>query len=189
MKKLLITASVLAAFAGMNAQAASTGTITFNGELTATTCDVVVDNQAADATIQLPTLGINQLATAGSTAGETSFNMALTNCAGTLTTASAFFENGLTVDTDGRLKNTATDTAATDDTPATTAATNVSLELLNGTTGDVIVAGNDSQVDANSYVSIATGSAVLPYSVRYYATGATTAGLVGSNVVYSIQYK
>lgn len=189
MKKLFITASILAAFAGMNAQAESTGTITFNGELTATTCEVVVDNQAADATIQLPTLGINQLATAGSTAGETSFNMALSNCSGTLKTASAFFENGTTVDTDGRLKNTATDTAASGDTAATTAATNVSLELLDGTTGDVIVAGNQSQTDANSYVSIATGSAVLPYSVRYYATGATTAGLVGSSVVYSIQYK
>lgn len=157
MKKLFITASILAAFAGMNAQAASTGTIKFNGELTATTCNVVVDNQASDATIQLPTLGINQLATAGSTAGETSFNMALSDCAGTLTTASAFFENGTTVDTTGRLKNISTDTAATDDAEATTAATNVSLELLDGTTGDTIVAGNQSQVEANSYVSIATG--------------------------------
>ena len=190
MKKLFITASILAAFAGMNAQAASTGTITFNGELTATTCNVVVDNQAADATIQLPTLGINQLATAGSTAGETSFNMALSDCAGTLTTATAFFENGTTVETTGRLRNIATDTAATDDAAATTAATNVSLQLLDGgNNGEPIVVGNQSQVDANTYASIATGSAVLPYSVRYYANGATTAGRVSSNVVYSIQYK
>ena len=58
MKKLTIVASLVALFgsAGL-AQAASTGTITFNGELTATTCDVIVDGEAADATVTLPTIG------------------------------------------------------------------------------------------------------------------------------------
>ncbi len=73
-----------------SANAASTGTITFNGELTATTCDAVVDNQAADATVVLPTVGINQLVNPGETAGIQAFNIALTNCQGTLQSASAF---------------------------------------------------------------------------------------------------
>ncbi|MDA5483418.1 type 1 fimbrial protein, partial [Yersinia intermedia] len=40
-----------------------------------------------------------------------------------------------------------------------------------------------------TYIDATTGSASLPYAVQYYANGATTAGTVVSNVVYSIQYK
>ena len=57
MKKLAIAASLIAVFGTVGlAQAASTGTITFNGELTANTCDVIVDGQAANATVVLPTV-------------------------------------------------------------------------------------------------------------------------------------
>ncbi|RDL12902.1 fimbrial protein, partial [Serratia fonticola] len=84
MKKLAIVTSLVAAFGSVSmAQAASTGTITFNGELTATTCDVIVEGQAADATVKLPTIGTNQLNAATKTAGETGFVMALNNCSGT----------------------------------------------------------------------------------------------------------
>ena len=161
-----------------SANAASTGTITFNGELTATTCDAVVDNQAADATVVLPTVGINQLVNPGETAGRTGFNIALTNCQGTLKTASAFFEAGPTVDLDsGHLKNSGT-------------ATNVSLQLRDesSATGDVIVAGNGNQAANTTYQNVSSGSANLPYSVEYFADAATTAGTVISQVVYSIQY-
>lgn len=160
-------------------QAASTGTITFNGELTASTCDVIVDGQAADATVVLPTVSTNQLKTPAQVAGRTGFNMALTNCTGTLKSASAFFEAGSTVDTvNGRLKNTSTG-----------GATNVSLQLLDGANSSVIQAGNQNQIIKNTYASVASGSATLPYAVQYYAEGATTAGLVKSSVVYSIMYK
>lgn len=181
MKKLAIVAALATVFGSMGmAQAASTGTITFNGELTGTTCDVSVDNQAADATITLPTVGTSQLAAAGATAGNTGFTMALSNCAGTLKTASASFEPGSSVDlVTGRLKN------------MTGTATNVGLQLRDGSSASqaVIKAGNSNQVTNTSYVDISTGSANLPYAVEYYADGATTAGTVVSNVVYSIQYK
>ncbi len=92
MKKLTIVASLVALFGSVGlAQAESTGTIEFEGELTATTCDVIVDGQAADATVKLPTIGTNQLTAATQTAGRTGFNMALSDCAGTLKTVSAFF--------------------------------------------------------------------------------------------------
>lgn len=57
-KKLAIIASLAAVFgtAGL-AQASFTATITFNGELTVNTCDVVVDGQGADATVVLLTEG------------------------------------------------------------------------------------------------------------------------------------
>lgn len=181
MKKLVLAVSIVAALVSVSAaQAASTGTITFNGLLTANTCDVSVAGQTADATVVLPTISINQLTAATKTAGRTGFDMALTNCAGTLQTASAFFEAGSSVDvTTGRLHN------------MTGTATNVDLQLRDGTSASqaVIQAGNTNQVTNTSYVDVSSGTATLPYAVEYYANGATTAGTVISNVVYSIQYK
>jgi len=178
MKKIILAASVIAAFGMVNtAQAASTGTITFNGELTATTCDVSVEGQGADATVVLPTLGTNVLDAASKTAGDTRFNMALTNCAGTLNTASAYFEDGATVNAQGRLINSGT-------------ATNVDLQLLDGSgTRGVINVGSGDQTTNTTYVDTSTGSANLPYAVRYFATAPTTAGTVVSSVIYNLQYK
>lgn len=181
MKKLVIVSTLAAVFGSVNlAQAASTGTITFNGELTATTCEVMVDGQKADALVTLPTIGTNQLKEAGNTAGQTGFNMALSNCAGTLKTASAYFESGSSVDlVTGRLKN------------MTGSATNVSLQLRDASSAsqNIIMAGNSNQTEDTTYISMASGSANLPYSVEYYAEGETEAGTVASNVIYSIQYK
>lgn len=181
MKKLAIAASLIAVFGTVGlAQAASTGTITFNGELTANTCDVIVDGQTANATVVLPTVSTSQLQTATRTAGDTGFVMALNNCSGTLETASAFFQAGASVDAvTGRLLNT------------TGGATNVSLQLLDASspTQAVIKAGSQDQVTAMTYKDVTGGSTTLPYIVRYYAEAATTAGTVVSNVVYSIQYQ
>jgi major type 1 subunit fimbrin (pilin) len=180
MKKILLSAIATVILTSGMAHAASTGTIIFNGELTATTCDVVVDGQAADATVVLPTVGTSQLQAATKTAGDTGFIMALNNCSGTLKTASAFFEAGSSVDqVTGRLKN------------MTGGATGVSLQLLDGssTSSAVIQAGNQNQVSSTKYADISSGSASLPYIVRYYAEAPTTAGTVVSNVVYSIQYQ
>lgn len=181
MKKSVIAASIVAALGSLPAvQAASTGTITFNGLLTATTCDVIVDGKAADATVTLPTVGINELNIAGKTTGRTGFNMVLSNCSGSLKTASAFFQAGSSVDpVTGRLKN------------VSGSASNVSLQLRDGSSASqaIIAAGNTNQVANTSYVSTATGSATLPYSVEYYADGVTAAGTVVSSVVYNLQYK
>ncbi|MGL5389018.1 MAG: fimbrial protein [Enterobacterales bacterium] len=181
MKKLVIVSALAAVLGSVGmAQAASTGTITFAGELTATTCEVLVDGQAADALVTLPTVGINQLKVAGNTAGQTGFNMALSNCEGTLKSASAFFEAGASVDlVSGRLKN------------MTGTATNVSLQLRDASNASqkVIQVGNTNQIKETTYVDITSGSANLPYFVEYFAEDATGAGTVASNVIYSIQYK
>ena len=181
MKKIVLFTAMAAALGATTvAKAASTGTITFNGELTANTCDVKVDGQNADATVVLPTIGVNQLDAATKTAGETGFVLSLTNCSGTLTTASAFIQAGSSVDSvTGRLKN------------MSGTATNVSLQLLDASSPSraVIQAGNQNQVTGTTYKDVSSGSANLPYAVRYYADGATTAGTVVSNVVYSLQYQ
>lgn len=183
MKKLAIVASLVAVFGSVGmAQAADTGTITFSGELTDNTCNVSIDGQGADPVVVLPTVSINQLASAEKTAGDTGFVMALSGCAGTtLGTASAFFQAGASVDpVTGRLKNINGDAA------------NVTLQLLDGSStnaASVIKAGSQEQVDDTIGVDIRTTTANLPYIVRYYAEGPTEAGSVVSNVVYSLQYQ
>lgn len=178
MKKIIIATSVLAALSATNAaNAASTGTITFNGELTASTCDVSVEGKGPSATVLLPTMSTADLGAPNAKGGMTRFNMELTNCTGTLQTASAFFEDGSTVNAQGRLINSGT-------------AGNVELQLLDGSgTRGVINAGGASQVTNTTYLDVSSGSKTLPYDVQYFATAATTAGTVVSSVVYSLQYK
>lgn len=178
MNKSVIALSVLTTlFIAGTTHAASNGTITFNGELTATTCDVSVEGQGPDATVILPTLGVNVLDAASKTAGKTRFNMALTNCAGTLNTASAYFEDGATVNAQGRLINSGT-------------ASNVDLQLLDGSgSRGVINVGSSEQIANTTYVDTSSGTASLPYDVQYFATAATQPGTVVSSVVYSLQYK
>ncbi|HFI5640949.1 TPA: fimbrial protein [Raoultella planticola] len=163
--------------------AASTGTITFNGELTDTTCNVDVNGQGSDATVTLPTVSISELTTDKQVTGRTSFNMNLTDCViGTTngkSKVSAFFQPGSTVDlSTGRLNNVGG------------SATNVQLQLLDATGSfNVINVGNTDQVSSTEYVDIASdGTATLPYAVEYYALGQTTAGTVTSSVVYNLQY-
>jgi len=163
--------------------AASTGTITFNGELTDTTCNVDVNGQGSDATVTLPTVSISELTTDKQVTGRTSFNMNLTGCViGTpkgKSKVSAFFQPGSTVDlSTGRLNNVGG------------SATNVQLQLLDATGSfKVINVGNTDQVSSTKYVDIASDrTATLPYAVEYYALGQTTAGTVTSSVVYNLQY-
>lgn len=186
MKKTAISLSLLVAMglATVGAQAASTGTIMFNGELTDTTCDVDVNGQGADATVTLPTVSVNQLAANGDTTGRTSFNMNLSKCVigttGGHSKVSTFFQAGSTVDlATGRLKNVGG------------TATNVGLQLLD-VSGNyaAINIGNTDQVNDTAYVDInGDGTALLPYAVQYFASAQTTPGTVTSSVIYNLQYK
>ena len=186
MKKTLMSTSLIAALAisAFSVNAASTGTITFNGELTDSTCDVDINGQGADATVVLPTVSVNQLTASGDTTGRTSFNMNLSNCVvgtqGGHSKVASFFQPGTTVDlSTGRLRN------------VSGTATNVDLELLDATGNYAAInVGNTDQVSNTAYVDIqADGSALLPYAVQYYANAQTTPGTVVSSVVYNLQYK
>ncbi|HBV8970900.1 TPA: fimbrial protein [Klebsiella oxytoca] len=186
MKKSVISASLftILSAATLSAQAASTGTITFNGELTDTTCEVDVNGQGSDATVVLPTVGVNQLTASGKTTGRTAFNMNISNCVigekGEHSKVSTFFQAGNTVDlSTGRLKNMGG------------SATNVDLRLLDASNNFApINVGNTDQVNNTTYVDIKDDkTAFLPYAVEYYANGQTTPGTVTSSVVYNLQYK
>lgn len=175
--------TVIALITGISGStlAADTGTISFNGLVTDSTCSVDIGGSGANGTITLPTVSTAALQSATHVAGRTQFTMKLSGCTGALTSAKAFFEPGSTVSTaTGRLINT-----------NGTGAANVSLQLIDGTDNRVINVGDYSQVSSNSgFISTASGNASLPYFVEYYAESASvTAGAVTAQVTYSLTYK
>lgn len=182
MKKIIAVAALVAVSTLSTVQAAGNGTINFTGAVNSQTCNATVNGAtgATAAAVTLPTVQVNVLSAAGSVAGQTSFNVGVSGCATTNPTGAgtvkAYFEKGPNVDTNGRLINT---TAG--------GASNVVLQLVDGTGNTVINAGDISQNTGN-FVTITGGNATLPYSVRYYATGAATAGAVTSSVTYSLIY-
>lgn len=183
LKKTFIAAALITGVIGTQAQAAD-GTIYFEGKLTATTCDITVDGQASPATVILPEVSTSRLQTAGETIGDTGFSIQLANCTGvtSTSTAAAFFENGSTVDTSTfNLLNT--------DEGMTDGATNVQLQLVDKVSELPLQVGNTNQTTNTTRIDMSSGSASLPYTVRYYAMGATTPGTVKSQVNFSIDYE
>ncbi|QKJ89244.1 Type 1 fimbrial protein [Paramixta manurensis] len=176
MKKSLL-ASLVALSVISTAASASVGTITINGELTASTCDVSVNGGGVDATVTLPTLPAKTLAAAGVTAGDTAFTMELSNCEPKSGDVIAYFEHGATVDAaSGRLNNV-----------NATGAKNVQVELLDSSSAPVYV-GNTAQRTATP-TALNNGAANLVYQARYYATGVSTSGELNTSVTYSIDYQ
>lgn len=160
---------------------AADGTITFNGKITDTTCTIAVDGGSNDATVTLPTVASTTLANAGETAGATPFNISLSNCSGTsLSTASTYFEPGTYVDSETGRLNIATSDAA---------ATNVQVELLNSDRKSIVAGASVAAGQNDIPVDISSGSGTLNYYAQYYATGASTAGTVDTQVDYTMTYE
>lgn len=181
MNRKALAIAILVSATGAQFVNAADGTINFNGELVNQTCTIAVDGVVtpAVATVTLPTISTGLLTTAGQAEGRTGFNIQLSNCVGTATTAAAFFNSGSTVDpVSGNLNNT------------TGTATNVQLQLVDAQGGAVIQAGNTNQKTNTTRNTIdATGAANMPYAVQYFATGTTTPGTVVSSVTYNVDYQ
>lgn len=179
MKRLAMLTGIAALSVASSAHAAGNGTINFTGAVNSQTCNATLNGENG-ASVTLPTVNASALGAPGSTAGQTAFSVNVTDCASTnpsgAGTLKAYFEKGANVDANGRLINT-----------ATPGATNVVLELVDGTSNTALKAGDISQNDG-SFVAISGGNAIVPYSVRYYATGVATAGTVESSVTYSLIY-
>jgi len=184
MKSQVRILAVLLAAAVTQSAFASDGTINFEGQLLDSTCTVNVNGTVgpAAATVTLPKVSAAQLKTAGTIAGQTGFNITLSACSGTTTKAAAFFEAGANVDP---LTHNLKNNDKTKD-----GAQNVQLQLVDANNGQVIKAGDFSQVANTSKVTKdASGGAVLPYAVQYISTGVAAAGLVKGAVTYSITYE
>lgn len=188
MNKLLLSAALAAvigavAFAPQAANAASTtsGTITINGSVVASTCNVAV-NGSASPTITLPTVVNTMLPTTGSSGGWTAVNMVLTGC--TAITGSSYtsvypYFTGSQIDSStGYLKN------------ATSGGSNVEVALSNGqsTTGALTLAGAANAQNAGTLGAAANGS--FNYYAGYVATaGAASVGGVSTTVQYALNYQ
>lgn len=178
MKYTACALAMLVAATITSAAMAAEGTINFNGELKAETCQVSVGG-GGNSTVTLPTLATSELAESGKVAGLTAFNIKLSNCSAALKTAAAFFQSGGSVDpSNGNLKNSGS-------------ATNVQLQLVDATNGKPIKAGSGEQLTNTSRIALdgKSLSADLPYAVQYVAQAATGPGTVVSSVTYNIDYK
>ncbi|SPA02311.1 major type 1 subunit fimbrin (pilin) [Cupriavidus taiwanensis] len=177
-----LLAALIVAGIAMGAQLAhaTDGTITFNGKVVGQTCEINGNGSGSnDFTVQLPTVSTSTLNGAGKVAGQTPFNIALTNCTPGTTNVHTFFEAGPTTDaTTGNLILEAG------------GAQNVQIRLLNGGTANTpIKAGFTDAAQNSNAVPVTNGAATLWYYAQYYATGAATAGLANSSVMYSISYE
>lgn len=152
--------------------AATSGTISFDGQVTDATCDVSGGTTGTSSfTVRLPIISTNQLGP-GDVAGRTNFRMALSNCQFATNGVRVFFEGGPTVDP-------ATGTL-------TTGLPDVNLALYNGD-GTQIAVGSETQRDDNTlYQTFDT----MDYQVAYQNVGAVgaMAGVVTTSVVYSLHY-
>jgi len=149
--------------------------MTVNGGAKVATVACGVDTGSQNMTVTLPSVSTAAMKTLGATAGRTRFNINLTCQSGTSTkitfaTTSAYsIPNGVINPTTG-----------------TGMATNVGIQLLNGTTA--------AAVPFNAAQSLGTspnGTWSLPYFVQYYRTSssAITAGNVTGTMTFNITYQ
>ena len=174
---LLIVAAVATGIAAP-AAFASDGTITFNGKITATTCQISGNGGGSSFDVNLDEVSSTALPTDKATAAPRGFTIALSNCTPASGNAAVYFEPGATVDTTtGQLLN------------VNGTATNVELGLLNGDSS-VIKLGQNSDTQNVKWASISSGAATFQYYAQYVAKGgAATAGSVKSSVTYSVIYQ
>lgn len=182
MKKVLTIPVLLAAslFTVSSAFAAD-GTITINGQVTDSACQIAVNGGNADTTVILPTVSTSSLADDGDVAGATPIVMSLTGCPSTGHVRAYFEPQNVDVST-GFLVNNA----------KVGAADNVQVQVLNAMDGSAIDLRNNNGNNSVDFVddgSGTTGSATLNYAAQYVAvSGAASAGGVETALVYTLDY-
>jgi major type 1 subunit fimbrin (pilin) len=178
MKKIhILGVAISAAMCVPMAAQASDGIINFTGALTAQTC-TINGGAGKDFTVALPTVSTANFTGLGSVAGATNFSINVTACMG-VTGYTAYFEANQNIDlTNGKLKNT-----------DTSGPQNVQIELLNAAnTATPIDLSKPSGSQGVTPGTFANNAGTSNFIARYYATGATSAGAVASQVTYSLVY-
>lgn len=165
---------------------ANDGTITFTGSIADTTCEIsggdeTNPNQGTNFSVHLPPVSLTALSGSGKYAGDTRFyiNLSGENCQNNKV-ANVVFERAQSSQVDsttGYLKNHV----------HTGAATNVQVRILNQDKTPL----NLNLLNAEHQpVSIAGNTAQFKYWGQYASVnGASTAGTVETEVIYSITYR
>ena len=181
MKKTLLSAVMIASFgiaalASQAARATPDGTITFTGKVVANTCVFKVNGGGASNTVVLPVVFTSALSAAGAVAGNTSFTISATGCDTNLASLQAYFSGANVNATSGNLTNTSS-------------ATNVQVQLLNGSTPMPLNAPT-AAAQGSPVGTLSGGATTMTYNAQYIAVGgAATAGLVNTSVAYTINYQ
>lgn len=154
------------------AASADTGTITFNGQLTDSTCEVRGGTAGSPSfSVQLPTISASSL-DPGAILGHTFFRMELHNCAAVANGVKAYFESGAAVDPVlGTLPTNLQD---------------VHLALFDADATPILIGSESQRTDNTLYQP---GDA-MHYQVAYRNVGALPAvpGFVAASVTYSLHY-
>jgi major type 1 subunit fimbrin (pilin) len=169
----------LLAMLSHSAFAVEAGTLNFEGQVTAATCNVGVNGGTAIATITLPTVSTVALAAPGSTAGRTFVTMDLTGCTPATGNVHVFFEASPQITVDGRLAN---------QTPVGAGAENVEIQMLNSNSGVIDLAKPDGGQNSVSQAISSAGTATLTHYAQYYAIAQSTPGLVTAQLEYVLSY-
>ncbi|MBD7953475.1 type 1 fimbrial protein [Stenotrophomonas sp. Sa5BUN4] len=180
MNKLAIALSAALAIGASFSASAQSGTITFNGQITATTCDITWPGSggtAKDPIVTLPTMPTTALASAGSTAGKQTVSLLIGGSAAQCTSGNAAIE--LNPNRDANQSNGYLNNAATVD-----AATEVQIALRDATDAPIDI----STPWRSAEIDLAT-TKQIDFAAEYRATGAATAGNVNASVGYTIDYK
>lgn len=90
-KRVFLCAMVSSALVYGPAFAAETGTISFSGLITGSTCNVDVGGPGADATVVLPTVSADTLDAPTKTNGKTRFTLNLSGCTGGVNAGKSLF--------------------------------------------------------------------------------------------------
>ncbi|BBQ83578.1 fimbrial protein [Klebsiella sp. WP7-S18-CRE-02] len=176
LNRAILSIVVFSAISSMNAFA-SDNTITFLGEVADETCSVTVNGVAASPTVLLPTVSASSLTNAADTAGQTTFDIGVSECTGSssgVTISTVFVGNNVSSGT-GNLINTGT-------------AGNVEIQVLDTSDAAIDFRNNFNGAGDLSLAADET-SASATYTAQYYSTGGATTGTVESSMQYSVSYQ
>ncbi|WP_322015168.1 fimbrial protein [Paraburkholderia sp. J12] len=154
--------------------APGTGTVTFNGQLTADTC--VINAGDINKTVTLDTVSAQSLPVAGATGDATNFTISVSQCPATLSSVAAHFE---TTNMDPATRNIINQATVSP-------ATNVEVQLVDKDGKTPILLGSTGSFYP---INAATQSATMSYYGQYYATGKTGAGNVTAVTSYTLAYQ
>jgi type 1 fimbria pilin len=127
----------------------------------------------------LPTVSAAALPSVGSTAGYTSFSIGL-NCSAVFTAYITITDATAPTNTSNQLTLDSSSTAA-----------GIKLQILRNNGATVVNYGPDSSSVGNTNqwsITTSTGAQSIPLSVRYYRSGALTAGSVSASATFTMAY-
>ncbi|EIL0863429.1 type 1 fimbrial protein [Salmonella enterica] len=180
MKKNII-AIILASVCGLSATAANAadGTITFNGQITDTTCDVALSSPGATGgqsmVVELGSFLKSKIVSASDIVSERDIAFNLTNCPAAITKVGVKLEGTADADMTDAFANSLT----------TDASTGVAVKLMDG--ANVIKPNTDTAMK-----DITSGAADLQYKAQFIATKAVAdvvSGKYSSVVNYTMNYQ